>query len=78
MFLNIIENSVFVKISTFVPPQTLRAKRSVEQSLEEVQHQVSELSTINISLASSKSKLEQELSILAGDYDEVSKELKVK
>lgn len=57
--------------------QSLRVKRAVEQSLEETQSRVNELTTINVNLASQRTKLEQELSIISSDYDEVSKELKV-
>jgi len=55
----------------------LRARRQAEQLCEEAQTRVNELTTININLASAKTKIEQELSILSGDYDEVSKELKL-
>lgn len=54
-----------------------RARRCVEQALDESQSRVNELTTININLASIKTKIEQELSILSSDYDEVSKELKL-
>jgi len=57
--------------------QALRARRAAEQLCEEAQGRVNELTTININLASAKTKIEQELSILSSDYDEVSKELKV-
>lgn len=57
--------------------QALRAKRAIEQGLEETQSRVNELTTINVNLASQRTKLEQELSIISSDYDEVSKELKV-
>ncbi|KAB7506179.1 Paramyosin, short form [Armadillidium nasatum] len=40
-------------------------------------HVSKDLSTININLSNAKSKLEQEISIIAGDYDEVSKELRL-
>jgi len=56
---------------------SLRAKRAVEQSLEETASRVNELTTINVNLASQRTKLEQELSIISSDYDEVSKELKL-
>ncbi|ODN04184.1 Paramyosin, short form [Orchesella cincta] len=56
---------------------SLRAKRAVEQSLEETASRVNELTTINVNLASHRTKLEQELSIISSDYDEVSKELKL-
>merc|ERR1712183_1196312 len=36
-----------------------------------------DLTTININIANVKAKLEQELSVIAGDYDEVSKELRL-
>ena len=38
---------------------------------------INELTTINVNIASSKAKLEQELGALAGDYEEVTKELRV-
>lgn len=55
----------------------LRAKRAAEQSAEEAAHRINELSTINVNLTSTKTKLEQELSALASDYDEATKELKM-
>lgn len=55
----------------------MRSKRSLEASLEDAASRVNELSTININLAAQRTKLEQELSIISSDYDEVSKELKV-
>lgn len=55
----------------------LRAKRTVEQHYEESVSRINELTTINVNLASSKAKIEQELSTLAGDYEEVTKELRV-
>ncbi|KOX72602.1 Paramyosin, short form [Melipona quadrifasciata] len=55
----------------------LRAKRSVEQQYEESVSRINELTTINVNLTSSKVKLEQELTTLAGDYEEVTKELRV-
>lgn len=57
--------------------KALRAKRSVEQQYEESVSRINELTTINVNLTSSKVKLEQELSTLAGDYEEVTKELRV-
>lgn len=57
--------------------QALRAKRTAEQLYEEAISRVNELTTINVNLASAKSKVEQELATLAGDYDEVTRELKV-
>lgn len=55
----------------------LRAKRTAEQLYEESQGRVNELTTINVNLSASRSKLEQELSSIASDYEEVTKELKV-
>lgn len=55
----------------------LRSKRAVEVSLEESIVRVNELTTINVNLASVKSKLEQELAAIAADYDEVTKELRI-
>jgi len=55
----------------------LRAKRIIEQSLEDASGRINELSNININLAAQRTKLEQELSIISSDYDEVSKELKL-
>ncbi|KAK3913230.1 Paramyosin, short form [Frankliniella fusca] len=55
----------------------LRAKRTAEQAYEEAQSRINELTTINVNLAASRSKLEQELGTLAGDYEEVTKELRV-
>jgi hypothetical protein len=57
--------------------QALRAKRTAEQLYEEAISRVNELTTINVNLASAKSKVEQELATLAGDYDEVTRELRV-
>ncbi|KAJ8877810.1 hypothetical protein PR048_022268 [Dryococelus australis] len=57
--------------------QALRSKRAVELQYEEAHTRINELTTINVNLASIKSKIEQELSTLAGDYDEVTRELRV-
>lgn len=38
---------------------------------------INELTTINVNLASSKAKIEQELSTVVADYDEVTKELRI-
>ncbi|KAJ4432247.1 hypothetical protein ANN_20863 [Periplaneta americana] len=54
----------------------LRAKRTAEQLHEEALVRVNELTTINVNLSSAKSKVEQELATLAGDYDEVTRELR--
>ncbi|GLG92508.1 Paramyosin, short form [Gryllus bimaculatus] len=55
----------------------IRAKRTVEVSLEEAQTRINELTTININISSAKTKIEQELATLAGDYDEITRELRV-
>ena len=57
--------------------QAVRARKSAEMQYEESSARVKDLSTININLSNAKSKLEQEIAIIAGDYDEVSKELRV-
>ena len=57
--------------------QAVRAKRTAELQHEEAVTRVNELTTINVNLASAKSKVEQELATLAGDYDEVTRELRV-
>lgn len=57
--------------------QALRGKRSAEQQFEEAVGRVNELTTFNINLSSAKSKIEAELATLAGDYDEVTKELRI-
>lgn len=54
-----------------------RAKRTVELQYEEAQTRINELSTHNVNLVSLKSKLEQELSVISADYEEVSKELRI-
>ncbi|XP_046809298.1 paramyosin, short form isoform X2 [Lucilia cuprina] len=54
-----------------------RAKRTVELQFEEAQTRINELHTTNINLVSMKSKLEQELSVVAADYEEVTKELRI-
>ncbi|XP_054735963.1 paramyosin, short form isoform X3 [Anastrepha obliqua] len=55
----------------------LRAKRTVELQYEEAQTRINELSIVNVNLVSLKSKLEQELSVVAADYEEVTKELRI-
>ncbi|XP_033158996.1 paramyosin, short form isoform X2 [Drosophila mauritiana] len=54
-----------------------RAKRTVELQYEEAASRINELTTANVSLVSIKSKLEQELTVVASDYEEVSKELRI-
>jgi len=55
----------------------LRAKRSAEQMYEDAQSRINELTTINVNISASRAKLEQELSVLASDYEEVTKELRI-
>jgi len=55
----------------------LRCKRAVEIQYEESQTRISELSTINISLQNTRAKIEQELTVLASDYEEVTRELRI-
>ena len=45
---------------------------------EEASARLKDLTTINVNLSNVRNKLEQELSVIASDYDEVSKELKVR
>lgn len=55
----------------------LRSKRSVELLYEESQVRINEFVVINANLASAKSKIEQEISQIASDYDEVTRELRL-
>lgn len=55
----------------------LRGKRTAEQMYEDAQSRISELTTINVNLSAVRTKIEQELSSLASDYEEVTKELRV-
>lgn len=57
--------------------QSLRSKRAVEIQYEESQTRNSELNTINISLQNTRAKIEAELSSLASDYEEVTRELRL-
>lgn len=50
----------------------------MELQYEEASARIKDLTTINVNLSNAKTKLEQELSVIAGDYDEVSKELRVR
>jgi len=52
-------------------------KRAVELQYEESQTRNSELNTINISLQNTRAKIEAELSSLAADYEEVTRELRL-
>ncbi len=58
--------------------QALRAKRAAEQLAEDAGARINELTTINVNLSSVRAKLEQELAAYASDYEEATKELKVK
>lgn len=55
----------------------LRSKRTVELQLEDSQVRINELSVINVNLASTKTKLEQEIAQIAQDYEEVTRELHI-
>ncbi|RZC36450.1 paramyosin, partial [Asbolus verrucosus] len=55
----------------------LRGKRAAEQAVEEAGTRINELTTINVNLASAKSKIEQELTTVVADYDEITKELRI-
>lgn len=55
----------------------IRARRSVELQYEEASARIKDLTTINVNLSNTKSKLEQELSVIASDYDEVTKEFRL-
>jgi len=54
-----------------------RARRNAELQLEDSMARIKDLTTINANISSIKSKLEQEISVIAGDYDEVTKELRL-
>lgn len=55
----------------------VRAKRTVELQFEEANTRINELHVANVNLVSTKSKLEQELSVVSSDYEEVTKELRL-
>ncbi|CAG0920015.1 unnamed protein product [Notodromas monacha] len=55
----------------------MRSKRNAEQMYDEAHSRLNELTTINVNLSSAKAKLEQEYAALQGDYDELSKELRM-
>lgn len=57
--------------------QALRSKKAVELQYEEAQSRINEISTINVNLASTRIKLEQELQQVAADYEEITKELRI-
>jgi len=54
-----------------------RARRNAELQLEDSMVRIKDLTTINSNISSVKNKLEQEISVIAGDYDEVTKELRL-
>merc|ERR1719154_365192 len=54
-----------------------RARRNAELQLEDSMSRIKDLTTINANISSIKSKLEQEIAVIAGDYDEVTKELRL-
>ncbi|XP_021698427.1 paramyosin, short form isoform X2 [Aedes aegypti] len=56
---------------------SLRSKRQVEVQLEEATSRINDLTVSNASYASLRTKLEQELQVLASDYEEVTRELRV-
>nr|XP_019546069.1 paramyosin, short form-like isoform X2 [Aedes albopictus] len=56
---------------------SLRSKRQVEVQLEEANTRINDLTVSNVSYASLRTKLEQELQVLASDYEEVTRELRV-
>lgn len=56
---------------------SLRSKRAVEIQLEESSTRINEITAINISIASAKAKIEQEISQIASDYEEVTRELRI-
>lgn len=57
--------------------QALRGKRQVEQLYEEAGTRINELTTINVNISSAKVKIEQELTTVIADYEEVTKELRI-
>lgn len=57
--------------------QSLRSKRQVEISLEESSTRNAELTNININLQNTRAKIEAELTTLASDYEEVTRELRM-
>lgn len=49
----------------------------MELQYEEATSRINELSTVNVNLASTRVKLEQELQQVAADYEEITKELRI-
>ena len=58
--------------------KAIRAKRAAEQMAEDAAARINELNTMNVNLTSIRVKLEQELAAYAADFEEASKELKVR
>lgn len=54
-----------------------RARRNAELQLEECMVRIKDLTTINTNISATKNKLEQEITVIASDYDEVTKELRL-
>merc|ERR1719427_1041568 len=54
-----------------------RGRRNAELQLEDSMARIKDLTTINANICATKSKPEQEISVIAGDYDEVTKELRL-
>lgn len=54
-----------------------RGRRAAELQYEEATARIKDLTTINVNISSAKTKLEQEICVIAGDYDEVTKELRM-
>jgi len=55
----------------------LRGRHAIELQFEDAGARIKDLSVINTNLAAAKMKLEQEISIIASDYESVSKELRI-
>ncbi|KAF7265982.1 hypothetical protein GWI33_020717 [Rhynchophorus ferrugineus] len=55
----------------------LRGKKQAEQLYEDASTRINELNVLNVNLQSAKSKIEQELTTVVADYDEVTKELRI-
>lgn len=54
-----------------------RSRRNAELQLEDSMSRIKDLTVINANISSIKCKLEQEIAVIAGDYDEVTKELRL-
>lgn len=61
----------------YIALQSNRARRNAELQLEESIVRIKDLTTINSNISATKSRMEQEISVIAADYDEVTKELRV-